>query len=247
MSSLSLLEEIRARPLPQHVAIIMDGNGRWAKGRGLPRHEGHRQGALTLERIARFVAQERLFPYLTVFAFSTENWDRPKAELEFLFSTLEEFARTRVGDLQKNGVKVKILGDITPFPRGVQEALAEAVARTAGGKNLTFTVALNFGGRWDVLVAARRVAELAQAGKLRAEELTLETFRQLLPGGELPDPDLIIRTGGHQRLSNFFLFESAYTELYFTKTLWPDFTEEELLLALKDFQSRTRNFGKVIV
>ncbi len=236
---------MRARPLPQHVAIIMDGNGRWAKARGLPRIEGHRQGAHTVERIARFVAQEKLFPYLTVFAFSTENWDRPKAELDFLFSTLEEFARTRTEELQKNGVELRILGDITPFPPDLRAALAQAVARTAGGKNLVFTVALNFGGRWDVLTAARRAAELAKRGNLEPEGLTLEKFRELLPGGALPDPDLIIRTGGHQRLSNFFLFEAAYTEFYFTSTLWPDFTEEELLLALRDFQGRTRNFGKV--
>ncbi len=245
MSSSPLLEEVRAKPLPQHVAIIMDGNGRWARARGLPRTEGHRQGAHTVERLARFVAQEKLFPYLTVFAFSTENWDRPKAELDFLFSTLEEFARTRWEELQKNGVELRILGDLTPFPPGLRAALEQAVARTAGGKNLVFTVALNFGGRWDILTAARRAVELAQRGDLSPEDLTLEKFRELLPGGALPDPDLIIRTGGHQRLSNFFLFEAAYTEFYFTPTLWPDFTEEELLLALRDFQGRTRNFGKV--
>lgn len=245
MSLSALLEEVRSRSLPQHVAIIMDGNGRWAKARGLPRTEGHRQGATTVERIARFVAQEKLFPYLTVFAFSTENWDRPKSELEFLFATLEEFARTRWEELRKNGVELRVLGDLGPFPKSLREAVEEAVEKTAGGKNLVFTVALNFGGRWDILTAARRAVELALHGKLLPEELTLEKFRGLLPGGDLPDPDLIIRTGGHQRLSNFFLFEAAYTEFYFTPTLWPDFTEEHLLLALKDFQSRTRNFGKV--
>ncbi|MEN3009569.1 MAG: polyprenyl diphosphate synthase [Candidatus Bipolaricaulaceae bacterium] len=245
MSLLQLLEEVRAKPLPQHVAIIMDGNGRWAKARGLPRTEGHRQGSATAERIARFVAQERLFPYLTVFAFSTENWDRPKSELDFLFATLEEFARTRLEELRQSGVELRILGDLTPFPPSLQEALWAAVEASRGGRNLVFTVALNFGGRWDVLTAARRAMALAQAGKLAPEDLTLERFRELLPGGVLPDPDLLIRTGGHQRLSNFFLFEAAYTEFYFTPTLWPDFTEEELLLALKDFQSRTRNFGKV--
>lgn len=245
MSSPPLLEEIRAKPLPQHVAIIMDGNGRWAKARGLPRTEGHRQGANTVERIVRFVAREKLFPYLTVFAFSTENWDRPKAELDFLFTTLEEFARTRLGELEENGVQLRILGDLAPFPPGLQRALAQAVERTKTGRNLIFTVALNFGGRWDVLVGARRAVELACQGKLRPEDLTLERFRELLPAGELPDPDLIIRTGGHKRLSNFFLFEAAYTEFYFTPTLWPDFTEEELLLALRDFQGRVRNFGKV--
>jgi len=241
-----LLREVRSRPLPQHVALIMDGNGRWAKARGLPRTEGHRQGAKTVERIARFVAQEKLFPYLTVFAFSTENWDRPKEELDFLFSTLEEFAREKVEELVQNGVCLKILGDISPFPQSLREALNLAVEKTRDGKNLVFTVALNFGGRWDVLSAAKKAAALAWEGKLRPEELTLDRIRELLPGGALPDPDLIIRTGGHQRLSNFFLFEAAYSELYFTKTLWPDFTEEELLLAIRDFQGRTRNFGRVV-
>jgi undecaprenyl diphosphate synthase len=198
-----------------------------------------------LERLVRFVAKERLFPYLTVFAFSTENWDRPQEELEFLFATLEEFVRTHTEELAENMVQLRILGDLSPFPRGLREALERAMERTKGGQSLVFAVALNFGGRWDVLTAARRAVALAQAGKLRPAELTLERFRAFLPGGELPDPDLIIRTGGHQRLSNFFLFEAAYSELYFTKTLWPDFTEEELLLAIRDFQGRTRNFGKV--
>lgn len=245
MLSKSGVEEPRSGPSPQHVAIIMDGNGRWAKARGLPRTEGHRRGADTVERIVRFVAQEKLFPYLTVFAFSTENWDRPKDELDFLFSTLTEFARTKWEALQKNGVQLRILGDLSPFPQSLQDALREAVERTAGGQRLVFTVALNFGGRWDILTAARRAMELAQLGKLSPAELTLEKFRELLPSGDLPDPDLIIRTGGHQRLSNFFLFNSAYTEFYFTPTLWPDFAEEEILLALQDFQGRTRNFGKV--
>lgn len=246
MSSKALLEEIRTKPLPEHVAIIMDGNGRWAKARGLPRTEGHRQGAKTVERIARFVAQEKLFPYLTVFAFSTENWDRPKEELDFLFFTLENFVREHLEELVQNGVCLRILGDISPFPESLREALQGAVEKTRGGKNLVFTVALNFGGRWDVLFAAKKAVALAWEGKLRPEDLTLERFRELLPGGALPDPDLIIRTGGHQRLSNFFLFEAAYSELYFTQTLWPDFTEEELLLAIRDFQGRTRNFGRVM-
>jgi len=246
MSSKALLEEIRAKPLPEHVAIIMDGNGRWAKARGLSRTEGHRQGAKTVERIARFVAQEKLFPYLTVFAFSTENWDRPKEELDFLFFTFENFAREHLEELVQNGVRLRILGDISPFPESLREALKAAVEKTRGGKTLVFTVALNFGGRWDVLFAAKKAVALAWEGKLRPEDLTLERFRELLPGGDLPDPDLIIRTGGHQRLSNFFLFEAAYSELYFTKTLWPDFTEKDLLLAIRDFQGRTRNFGRVV-
>jgi undecaprenyl diphosphate synthase len=168
MSSKALLEEIRTRPLPGHVAIIMDGNGRWAKARGLPRTEGHRQGAKTVERIARFVAQEKLFPYLTVFAFSTENWDRPKQELDFLFSTLEEFAREKVEELVQNGVCLRILGDISPFPQSLREALNLAVEKTRDGKNLIFTVALNFGGRWDVLFRSQKGRGFSLGGKTSA-------------------------------------------------------------------------------
>jgi len=141
MSSRALLEEIRAKPLPEHVAIIMDGNGRWAKARGLPRTEGHRQGAKTVERIARFVAQEKLFPYLTVFAFSTENWDRPKKELDFLFFIFENFAREHLEELVQNGVRLRILGDISPFPESLREALEAAVEKTRGGKTLVSALA----------------------------------------------------------------------------------------------------------
>lgn len=240
-----LLREVLARPLPQHVALIMDGNGRWAKARSLPRTEGHRQGAEALGRLVRFSATYRLFPYLTAFAFSTENWDRPKAELGFLFSLLESFAREKTEELAQNSVRLKVLGDISPFPKGVQEALDQAVEATRQGTVLTLTVALNFGGRWDVVEGARRAVGMALAGRIKPQELTLERFRVLLPGGELPDPDLIIRTGGYQRLSNFLLFEAAYSEFYFTSTLWPDFSEGDLLQALRDFQARTRNFGRV--
>ena len=241
MSLNKLLEEVRARPLPRHVALIMDGNGRWAKKRGLPRTEGHRQGALAAERLIRFVGEERLVPYLTLFAFSTENWARPQEEVEFLFRLLEGFIRKKLGELSEAGVRLRLLGDPKPLPVRLRAAIEEAVTATAANEALHLTVALNFGGRWSILEGVRRALEQ----RLPPEELTLEHFAGLLPTAELPEPDLIIRTGGHKRLSNFFLWEAAYSELYFTPTLWPDFDEEAFLAALVDYQGRTRNFGRV--
>jgi len=237
-----LLEKLRARPLPKHVALIMDGNGRWAKARGLPRSEGHRQGALAAERLVRFLAKERLVPYVTLFAFSTENWSRPREEVEFLFRLLEDLIREKLREFAELGVRLMLLGDPVPLPARLRAAIEEAEKSTRGNDALHLAVALNFGGRWAVLEGVRRA--LAQG--LAPDELKEETFRGLLPTAELPDPDFIIRTGGHMRLSNFFLWEAAYAELYFTPTLWPDFDEEAFTLALLDFQGRTRNFGRVI-
>ena len=237
-----LLEKLRARPLPKHVALIMDGNGRWAKARGLPRSEGHRQGAVAAERLVRFLARERLVPYVTLFAFSTENWSRPREEVEFLFRLLEGLIREKLREFAEAGVRLRLLGDPAPLPARLRAAIEEAVEATRGNDVLHLAVALNFGGRWAVLEGVRRA--LAQG--LTPDELKEETFRGLLPTAELPDPDFIIRTGGHMRLSNFFLWEAAYAELYFTPTLWPDFDEEAFSLALLDFQGRTRNFGRVI-
>ncbi len=237
-----LLAELRQKPLPRHVALIMDGNGRWAKARGLPRSEGHRQGALATERLIRFAAEKKLVPYITLFAFSTENWARPRQEIEFLFSLLEDFLRKKLRELAEAGIRLWLLGDMDKLPGRLQAAIREALSATEGNRDLNLAVALNFGGRWAILEGVRRA--LAQG--LGPEELTEESFRKLLPTGGLPEPDLIIRTGGHQRLSNFFLWEAAYAELYFTPTLWPDFGPEEFLLALRDFQGRTRNFGRAV-
>ncbi|MCR4391350.1 MAG: polyprenyl diphosphate synthase [Candidatus Acetothermia bacterium] len=243
MSLSELLSAVRARPLPQHVAVIMDGNGRWAKARGLSRTEGHRQGALVVERLTRFVGEERLFPYLTVFAFSTENWGRPKEELEFLFALLDGFIRDKLGELAARGVRLRVLGAVDRLPASLRRTLAAAVEETKGNDVLHLSVALNFGGRWEIVEGVKRAMAMAREGKATA--LSEDAFRKLLPTAELPDPDLIIRSGGEQRLSNFFLWGAAYAELYFTPTLWPDFDEEVLLRAIHDFQGRKRNFGRV--
>ncbi|MCD5408166.1 di-trans,poly-cis-decaprenylcistransferase [Candidatus Bipolaricaulota bacterium] len=242
MSLDKLLDEVRARPLPRHVALIMDGNGRWAKRKGLARAEGHRQGALAAERLIRFLGKERLVPYITLFAFSTENWSRPREEIEFLFRLLEGFIREKLRELAEAGVRLRLLGDPRPLPARLRAAIEEAVAATVGNDALHLTVALNFGGRWAILEGVRRA--LSQG--ISPDKLEEESFRRLLPSGELPEPDLIIRTGGHLRLSNFFLWEAAYAELYFTPILWPDFDERAFLEAIRDFQGRTRNFGRVV-
>ncbi|HIP99059.1 TPA: di-trans,poly-cis-decaprenylcistransferase [Candidatus Bipolaricaulota bacterium] len=220
----------------------MDGNGRWAKRKGLSRTEGHRQGALAAERLIRFVGREKLVPYITLFAFSTENWNRPREEIEFLFRLLEGFIRGKLKELAEAGVRLRLLGDPRPLPTRLRAAIEEAVAATAANDALHLTVALNFGGRWAILEGVRRA--LAQGAS--HEGLDEESFSRLLPSAELPEPDFIIRTGGHKRLSNFFLWEAAYAELYFTPILWPDFDEQAFLEALRDYQGRTRNFGRVV-
>ncbi len=240
-----LLEQVKQRPRPTHVALIMDGNGRWARARGLPRSAGHRQGALAAERVVRFVGQQRLFPYLSLFAFSTENWGRPPEEVSFLFDLLENFIREKGEELVAQGVRLIVLGAIDALPERLRRAIREYEEKTQNNEALHLVVALNFGGRWSVMQGVRRAMALAQTRLLRPEDIGEEEFRKLLPTSDIPDPDLIVRTGGEQRLSNFFLWEAAYAELYFTPTLWPDFDEDALLRALADFQSRTRNFGRV--
>ncbi len=241
----ALLEEVRNGDLPTHVGIIMDGNGRWAKARGLSRLEGHRQGALTAERIVRFVVKERLFPYLTLFAFSTENWARPRHEVDGLFALLESFLREKTEEFIDSGIRLLVVGDHRPLPEGLRAAIEEIEKKTANNETLTLAIALNFGGRWAILRAAKDLLRAARSIALGPEEVGEELFRAYLPTGSLPDMDFLIRTGGRLRISNFLLWELAYTELYFTDTLWPDFDEEALLYALKDFQRRERSFGKV--
>ncbi len=241
----ALLEGVRARPLPCHVALVMDGNGRWAQGRGLPRMEGHRQGVKAAERLVRFVAQERLFPWLSLFAFSTENWNRPREEVESLFSLLEGFLRGREGEFVERKIRLRVLGAVEGLPCSLREAIAGVEERTRGGDALHLAVGLNFGGRWSILEGARRAMALARDGALVPEELDMARFSLLLPTAEMPEPDLIVRTGEEQRISNFYLWEAAYAELYFTSTLWPDFDEQALLVAVQDYQGRRRRFGKV--
>lgn len=225
--------------LPAHVAIIMDGNGRWAQARGLPRHEGHKAGACAVRGI---VAECRRLgiPHLTLYAFSSENWARPRAEISQLFSLLSQFLTSEVPEMQRKGIALKVLGDLDGLPLAQRMALGHAMSRTSGGKGMTLNLALNYGARAELLGAVRRLAaEGADMAALDEEQLS----GALYTAGQ-PDPDLLIRTSGEQRLSNFLLWQCAYSELFFTPVLWPDFNEAALREALAAYAGRSRRFGK---
>ena len=236
----STLEIPERRRIPRHVAIILDGNGRWAKQRYLPRAAGHRRGLKAVRLIVR-ACIERGVDFLTLFAFSSENWRRPEEEVSFLMELFVMALEQEVGRLHKNGVRFKLIGDLSRFQPKLRRLVREAVARTANNKKLTLTIAANYGGRWDVLQAANRLLrerpELA-AGFGEAD------FAPYLALNYAPEPDLFIRTGGEQRISNFVLWQLAYTELYFTDTLWPDFDAAALDRAIISYQQRERRFGR---
>lgn len=224
--------------LPRHIAIIMDGNGRWATRRSLSRSEGHRAGAGAVRTIVT-ACRERGIRHLTLYAFSTENWSRPQEEVNFLFELLVEFLKSELPTLQKNDISLKVFGDVSGLPQASRDALAEVIEKCSANKSLCLNLALNYSGREEILVACRRCLE---AG-LQADELTAEKLAGQLYSAGQPDPDLIIRTSGELRLSNFLLYQCAYSEFYFTPVLWPDFDAAELDKALLDFAGRKRRFG----
>ena len=225
--------------LPRHVAIIMDGNGRWAKQRGKPRLAGHKAGVVAV-REAIGACVELGVDYLTVYSFSSENWSRPKDEVSGIMSLFVEVLAKELRELNEQNVRVRIIGDMTGVPTRTQRAFDDCCASTAGNTGLTLVVALNYGGRADIVAAAKRCVEEGLTGELDAE-----TFASRLSTAGIPDPDLLIRTSGEERLSNFLLWEAAYAEFYFTEVLWPDFTRESLLEALIDYQHRSRRYGGV--
>ena len=230
--------------LPRHVAIVMDGNGRWALRRGLNRCEGHRRGKDSVRAVVE-AARELGIPFLTLFVFSSENWQRPGAEVRFLMQLFHRYLMTETKRLMKRGIRVIAIGDTGRLPNQVARALNQAIDLTAGNRAMTVALALSYGGRQDIVGAARRIAEAAAAGRLAPAEVDEAMVQRELMTGGLPDPDLLIRTSGEQRISNFFLFQLAYTELYFTDTLWPDFREPDFLRALAAYQSRERRFGAI--
>ncbi len=229
--------------LPRHVAIVMDGNGRWAQQRGLPRTMGHREGAKAVRRAVEACA-ERGIEALTLFAFSSENWRRPRPEVEILMNLFVRTLRSEIRRLDVANVRLRFIGDRQAFSPTLQDYMTKAEQRTARNTGLTLTIAANYGGRWDIVQAARRIAEEAAAGRLQSADVTEELFHSHTGLAGLPEPDLFIRTGGEQRISNFLLWQLAYTELYFSERLWPDFNADDLDAACSAFAGRQRRFGQ---
>lgn len=224
-----------------HVAFIMDGNGRWAQARGLPRHEGHRRGAAVVKKILRVVEKNGI-KYATFFAFSSENFSRPESEINFLMNLFEKFLKKYNKTFCEKEVRFRAIGDLSQLPINLQLAIEKLIQNTACFDKFHLTIALNYGARSEVIYAMRN---LLKNKNVDVDNLTWEDFEQYLYTKDLPDPDLIIRTSGEQRLSNFLLLQSAYAELYFTKTYWPDFDEKEFLLAIEDYGIRERRMGKI--
>ena len=232
------------RRLPQHIAIIMDGNGRWAKSRGLPRTAGHAAGAETFRTIATY-CREIGIKYLTVYAFSTENWKRPAEEVSAIMGLLKKYLMEAIRDMEKEKVRFVFFGDLSPLPQELRELAEETQSRSAVYTGCQVNICLNYGGRDEILRAAKALAAECVTGKRRPEELTEEDLSNRLWSAGVPDPDLVIRPSGEERVSNFLLWQSAYAEYYFTPVCWPDFSKEELRKALCAYQSRSRRFGGV--
>jgi len=233
---------VGASGLPRHVAVIMDGNGRWAQRRALPRHFGHRAGAKAVRATVEGCAR-RGIEALTIFAFSSENWHRPPEEVTRLMELFVESIDKEVDELHRNGIRVRFIGELSRLREGLEARIRAAEARTAGNTRMTLYIAVSYGGRWDVVEAARRLAQRAAAGTLDPGAIDEDAFAAELQLAGAPEPDLFIRTGGEQRISNFLLWNLAYSELYFCDMLWPDFDDEALEAALHFYSSRQRRFG----
>lgn len=228
--------------LPRHVAIIMDGNGRWAKARGHQRLVGHSEGAKAVRHVVETASRIGI-EYLTLYAFSANNWARPTAEVEALMGLMVEFARNERAELRQNGIRVKVIGEIERLPPRTREAIADLMQATADGSRTTLTLALSYGGRQDTVNAARKLAEQVAAGKLKPSEIDEAALRRAMTTHELPDVDLLIRTGGESRISDFLLIEAAYAEILFLPVMWPDFRPDTLHEAVDHFMGRERRFG----
>ncbi|MDF2589608.1 MAG: uppS [Anaerocolumna sp.] len=230
--------------IPQHVAIILDGNGRWAKKRMMPRNYGHVQGSKTVEKICE-EAYHMGIKYLTVYAFSTENWTRPKEEVDALMKLLRNYMKDCVRTSNKNNMRVRILGDRSKLSDDIRESIEELEKASAENTGLNFQVALNYGSRDEMIRGIKQIAGDLQANKISLDDIDEKLFNNYLDTKDIPDPDLLIRTSGEQRVSNFMLWQLAYTEFYFIDTLWPDFTKDDLLKAVQYYNSRSRRFGGV--
>lgn len=236
--------KVNKSQLPVHIAIIPDGNGRWAKRRGLPRSAGHRQGSYTLKRMVRF-SNNLGIKYLTIFTFSTENWKRPESEVQALMTLLLEFLRNAERELEGANVRIRVIGDIKRLSPELQAEIARVEKLTGAKDGLVLNIALNYGGRDEILHAVKEIAEDVHKGRMKLEDINSDMFSSKLYTAGIPDPDLLIRTSGEKRASNFLLWQLSYAEFWYTDVLWPDFNENDLLAAISEFQKRIRRYGGV--
>ena len=243
-SSSSSPVELDSTKLPAHVAIIMDGNGRWAKKRLLNRINGHEKGSDTVRTVVRTCRQIGI-SYLTLYAFSTENWQRPKTEVEALMALLKNFLHSEQKEMVENDIRLRVIGQVDRLPEKVREALHQTMSATKDNTAMTLILALSYGGRAEIIRMVQEVAKLIKQGEIDPNAVTAELIADHLYTRDIPDPDLLIRTSGEMRISNFLLWQIAYTEIFVTPTLWPDFSRDELLEILKDYQGRERRFGQV--
>lgn len=240
---MSLKEQINSEKLPVHIAIIMDGNGRWAKQKGMDRIFGHRQGVNAVREVIE-AAAELGIKYLTLYAFSTENWGRPDEEVTALMGIMVQSLNDETDKLIRNNIKLTAIGDVGRLADDVKSRFMESISLTSSATGLTLVVAMSYSSRWEITEAARKLSADVCSGKIQADSVGPDEFEKYLATSEIPDPELLIRTSGELRISNFLLWQIAYTELYFTDILWPDFSKEEFYKAILDFQKRERRFGK---
>ncbi len=233
---------IDPKKLPKHVAIIMDGNGRWAKKRRMNRIRGHQKGTDAVRDVVR-TSREIGISWLTLYAFSEENWKRPKAEISALMNLLKQFLKNELAEMQENGIRLQTIGRTQKLPEGVRKTLFDTIEKTAHNKDMVLTLALSYGGRQEITDAFEKIAVKIETGEIIAGKITEELIADSLYTAGMPDPDFLIRTSGEYRISNFLLWQMAYTEIHITSTLWPDFGRDEYLTAIKDFQTRERRFG----
>jgi undecaprenyl diphosphate synthase len=241
---MNLKEQIDRNRLPRHVAIIMDGNGRWAEKKGGERIFGHRNGVESVRKVVE-AAGELGVEYLTLYAFSTENWSRPRAEIDGLMALLTRAITNETNKLNENNVRLLVIGNVSDLPKSVHKQLMQSVEYLSENKGLTLVLALSYSGRWEITEAVKRMMADAASGKLDPEQVDAATLQSYLATSFMPDPELLIRTSGERRISNFLLWQLAYTELYFTPVLWPDYSKEHFYEAIIDYQRRERRFGKV--
>ncbi len=240
---MSLIDQIDKSKVPSHVAIIMDGNGRWAKSRQMDRTEGHRRGVESVRTVMRAAAEIGI-KYLTLYTFSTENWNRPTAEVDALMELMVQAVANETAELVENGIVLKVIGDLDRLPERTRKALNECLEATSKGKRSTIILALSYSSKWEITQAMKKIATEVKDGNLSSQDINEEMISNYLTTKEFPDPDMLVRTGGECRISNFLLWQIAYAELYFTDELWPDFGKESLYKAVVAFQNRERRFGK---